>query len=190
VPRPAVSPAELKDRHRAAGIRRRHLAVVRLARQPDTFAEAVVTRGDGEPGEDLLVVHRLPPFQVVDGVVDRLEQPPRPREPLLQRLAVRPQRIDALEVGPAEELPDLPQLEAQLPVEEDLLQGQQLRLLVEAIPVCAGVRRLQQPLLVVEVQRADADARQRRHLLHRVRHRSPSPVDSSPNGSKLRADAT
>ena len=151
---------------------------VGLATERDVLAEAVLTSGDSEPREHLLARHRLRSFHVVDGSVDGLEQPPRPGEILFERLPMRPEGGQPLKVGPAEDALDLLQLEAQLPVEQDLLKGQELGLLVEAVAIRTDLGGLQQVDLVVEVQRTDAHARHRGDLLDGVRHQSfPSPVE-------------
>jgi hypothetical protein len=114
------------------------------------------------------------PFQVFDRLVDRLDQRARPREAAAQHRPVRLQRRQLLEIRPADDVLDLPQPEPEFPVEQDLLQRQQLRLLVKSVPVRPVIRRLQQPGLVVEMQRPDADAGHLGHLFDGVRHRSSS----------------
>ena len=56
---------------------------------------------------------------------------------LLQNLAMRFEGRDFLELGAAQDSLDLFQLEAQFPIEEDLLEHQELRLFVKPVAVGA-----------------------------------------------------
>jgi hypothetical protein len=76
-----------------------------------------------------------PRAEKVDAV--RVEQLVSPREALLQNLPVRLQGADLFEVLPEQDFFDLLQLEPQLPVEQDLLEGEELRLFVEPVAVRA-----------------------------------------------------
>ena len=51
---------------------------------------------------------------------------------------------DPLEFGPAQDLLDLFQLQPQLPVEQDLLEGQKLRLLIEPVTIGPDIGGLEQ----------------------------------------------
>ena len=66
---------------------------------------------------------------------------------------------------------DLLQLEAQLPIELDLLKRQKLRLLVEPVAVRADIGRFQQAHFIVEMKCAHADAGHPRHLFDCISHR-------------------
>jgi hypothetical protein len=89
----------------------------------------------------------------------------------LQNLPVRLQGSNFFEIGPAQDSFDLLQLEPQLPVEQDLLEGQELCLLVEPVAIRPVIGGLQQARLIVEMKRAHADARHRGQLLDCVSHR-------------------
>jgi len=100
----------------------------------------------------------------------------------LSTCAVSEQSGDDFEIGATEHALDLLQLEPQLPVEEDLLQRQQLLLLVEPVAVRAAEGRLQQAGLVVKMQGTHAHARHRGQLFDGVCHRSsPVPVPGLPS---------
>src|SRR5207253_1452097 len=63
------------------------------------------------------------------------------------------------------------QLEPELPVKQDLLEGQELRLFVEPVAICPVIGRLQQARFIVEMKRAHADARHRSNFFDCVSHR-------------------
>ena len=88
-----------------------------------------------------------------------------------QNLPVRFEGGDVFEIGPAQDSFDLLQLEPQLPVKQDLLEGQELRLFVEPVAIRPEIGGLQQARFIVEMKRAHADARHRGHLFDCVSHR-------------------
>jgi hypothetical protein len=63
----------------------------------------------------------------------------------LQNLAMRLQGSDLLKLGAAQHLLDPFELETQLPIKQDLLQRQELRLFVEPVAVAAIKRRFSSP---------------------------------------------
>lgn len=92
------------------------------------------------------------------------------------------ERPTFVEVGPVQNLPDLPQLEPELPEEQDLLQSFEILVVVYSIPCVSRFRGSQEVYMVVMVQRAHTDPRQFRNLLDRVTHladsvRSPGEPD-------------
>ena len=109
------------------------------------LTESIVARGDAEARKHLLGLHLLGSFQMLDGFVDGLDQALRPGEVLLQHLPMRLEGRDLFEVGSAQNLFDLLQLESQLPVKQDLLERKKLRLFVEPVTVRPDIGRLQQP---------------------------------------------
>jgi hypothetical protein len=141
VARPTASAGELENTHRAVCVLCGHLTIIRFAAEFDTLIESVFPCGDAEAQKHLLALHFLCSFQVLDGFVDGFNQGARPSEVLLQNLPVRLQGGDFFEIGSAQDSFDLLQLEPQLPIKQDLLEGQELWLLVEPVairPVKAG----------------------------------------------------
>ena len=84
---------------------------------------------------------------------------------------MRLQGSDFFEIGSAQDSFDLLQLEPQLPIEQDLLEGQELWLLVEPVAIRPVMRGLQQAGFIVEMKRAHADARHRGYFFYCVSHR-------------------
>ena len=76
-----------------------------------------------ETGKHFLRFHFLFSFQVLDGLIDGADERLRAGQVLPEDLPVRLEGGDFFEIAPAEDLPDLLQLEAQLPIEQDLLEG-------------------------------------------------------------------
>jgi hypothetical protein len=141
VARPTASAGELENTHRAVRVLCGHLTIIRFAAEFDMLIESVFPCGDAEAQKHLLALHFLCSFQVLDGFVDGFNQGARPSEVLLQNLPVRLQGSDFFEIGSAQDSFDLLQLEPQLPIKQDLLEGQELWLLVEPVairPVKAG----------------------------------------------------
>ena len=134
------------------------------------LAESVVRCGDAEARKHFLTLHFLGSFQVLDGFVDSFNQRAHPSEVLLQNLPVRLQGSDFFEIGPAQDSFDLLQLEPQLSVKQDLLEGQELWLLVEPVAIRPAIGGLQQARLIVEMQRAHTDARHRGYFFYCVSH--------------------
>ena len=135
------------------------------------LTESVFPRGDAEAHKHLLALHFLCSFQVLDGFVDGFNQRARPSEVLLQNLPMRLQGSDFFEIGSAQDSFDLLQLEPQLPIKQDLLEGQELWLFVEPVAIRPVIGGLQQARFIVEMKRAHADARHRGHLFDCVSHR-------------------
>src|SRR6185436_14472779 len=94
-----------------------------------------------------------------------------PGEVPLQNLPVRLQSSDFFEIGPIQDSFDLLQLEPQLRVKQDLLEGQQLLLLVEPVAIRPVIGGIQQTRFIVEMKCAHADARHRGYLLDCISHR-------------------
>jgi len=88
-----------------------------------------------------------------------------------ENLAMRFESGDVLEIGPVQDSFDFLQLEPQLPVKQDLLEGQELRLFVEPVAIRPVIGRLEQARFIVEMKRAHADARHRGYLFDCVCHR-------------------
>src|ERR1700730_7143431 len=171
VARPATCARELENTHRAICVLCRHLTIIRFVAEFDVLTESVFPRGNAEAQKHLLTLHFLCSFQVFDGFVDGFNQRTRPGEILLQNLPVRLQGSDLFEIGSAQDSFDLLQLEPQLPVKQDLLEGSELWLLVEPVAIRPVKGRLQQPRFIVEMKRAHADARHPGHLFDCVSHR-------------------
>src|SRR6266850_2575593 len=72
---------------------------------------------------------------------------------------MRFQGCNPIEVTAPNQSLDLLQFESQLPVEQDLLQPQQLRIIVEAISVGCARRGLQQSDFIIKMKRSHADTR-------------------------------
>src|SRR5438552_10045297 len=83
---------------------------------------------------------------------------------------MRLQGCNSVEVTAPKQSLDLLQLKSELPVEQDLLQRQQLRLVVEAISVSCARGGLQQPHFIVKMKRPHADTRHPGHFFDRVSH--------------------
>src|ERR1700676_3636098 len=171
VARPAASAGEFENAHCAIRVPCRDLTIMRFAAELDSLIESVFPRADAEAQKHLLTLHFLGSFQVLDGFVDGFNQRLRSGEVLLQNLPVRLQGSNFFEIGSAQDSFDLLQLEPQLPVEQDLLEGQELCLLVEPVAIRPVIGGLQQARLIVEMKRAHADARHRGQLLDCVSHR-------------------
>ena len=121
---------ELENTHRATCVLCRDLTVIRFAVEFDVLTESVVSRGDAEANEQLLTLHFLCSLQMLDGFVDGFNQRARPGKVLLQNLPMRLEGSDFFEIGPAQDLFNLFQLEPQLPVKQYLLEDQELWLFV------------------------------------------------------------
>ena len=107
---------------------------------------------------------------MLDSFVDGFNQRARLSDVFLQNLPVRLQGSDFLEIGLAQDSFNLLQLESQLSVEQDLLEGQELWLLVEPVAIRPAIGGLQQARLIVEMQRAHTDARHRGYFFYCVSH--------------------
>src|SRR6266481_7989237 len=83
---------------------------------------------------------------------------------------MRSQGRNPVEVTAPKQSLDLLQLESQLPVEQDLLQRQQLRLIVEAISVGCARRGLQQANFIVKMKRPHANTRHPGHFFDCISH--------------------
>ncbi|HUD49004.1 MAG TPA: hypothetical protein VMR33_19390 [Candidatus Baltobacteraceae bacterium] len=89
----------------------------------------------------------------------------------MQNLPMRLEGGDFFEIGPAQDLFDLLQLEPQLPVKQDLLESQELWFFIEPIAIRPETGGLQQARFMVEMKRAHTDARHRGHLFDCISHR-------------------
>jgi hypothetical protein len=170
-----------EDTRRAARVFRGHLAIIRIAAQPDLLAESVIAGGDAKARKHLLARHFFSPIQVPDGLVDGFNQPARPDEALFHDLPMRLEGSDDFEISPPQDSFDLLQLEAQLAIEQDLLEGQELWLFVEPVTIRTDISGLQQACFIVEMKRAHAHARHRRQLFDGVCHHTcPAKITMSP----------
>src|SRR5262249_11552096 len=113
-----------------------------FAGELDAFAEAVFSGGDAEADEHFFAGHFLGSLQMLDRLVKGFNQASRAAEVVLQNFAMRLEGRDLLEIGASENAFDLFQLETQLPVKQDLLEHQELRLFVEAVAVRPVIGRL------------------------------------------------
>jgi len=157
--RAAASAGELENAQCAICVPGRHLTIIRLASEFDWLIKPVFSRGDTKTQKHLFTRHLLRPFQVLDGFVDGFDQGARPGEVVLESLAVRLKGGGFLEIGPAEDFLNLLQFEAQLPVEQDLLEHQELRFFIESVAICTLSGRLQQTNFIVEMKRSHAHSR-------------------------------
>ena len=124
--RPARFAVELENAQRAIGILSRHFAIHGLAAPTTKFdwlTESIFPCGDAEAHKHLLTFHFLFSFQVVDGFVDGFNQRARPGQVLLQNVPMRLESLEVFKVISIHDLPDLLQLEPQLPVKQNLLEG-------------------------------------------------------------------
>jgi hypothetical protein len=85
-----------------------------------------------------------------------------------QGLPVPSEGLDTVELRRGQHRPDGLQREFEFPMEEDLLQAQQLLAAVIAIAVLAHLGGLEQADLVVVMQGAHRDARDLRQLFDRI----------------------
>src|SRR5690606_3711756 len=116
---------------------------------------------------------RLAPLELGDRAVDRADETAVTLRFRLDPCPVRLERGEPVEGRVIEDGGDLLQREAELAMQQDLLQPQELFFLVVAVAVVADVRGLEEADLVVMVQRADGDARELRKLLDGISlHRS------------------
>src|SRR3546814_10706089 len=92
--------------------------------------------------------------------------------PAFECSAVLTQRGQRVECGIVEHGGDLGQRQAELAIEEDLLQPQQFLLAVIAIAVGTDMAGLQQADRIIMMQRPDADARRPCDLPNRTHSRS------------------
>ncbi len=113
-----------------------------------------------EAFEKLLLAHVHFSCQVHDRAVDGLNEAVEPLDFLLKYATMRLQRRQQVEIRAVEDFPDLEQLQPYFAVEQDLLKPQHRVLVVMTVAVFADRRRLEQPDLVVIMQRAHADSRQ------------------------------
>ena len=113
----------------------------------------------------------VPSAQVTDGFIDGLNQRAGPRDVRFENLAVRLESGDFFELSLGQDFVDALQLKAQLPVKEDLLERQQLRLLIEPVAVGPIVGRFQQTRFIVKMKREQVNTRHRRQFLDRVSNR-------------------
>src|ERR1043165_2475829 len=130
---------DLQDTHRTTRVLSGHLAIDLSAVVGEPFVEPILSCADVEALKQFLTFHLLRSFQMADGFVDGLNQRARPRDVLFQNLPVRLESGDFLELSLAQDFLDALQFEAQLPVKEDLLEHEQLRLFVDSVAVRLGV---------------------------------------------------
>ncbi|MEI9850030.1 MAG: hypothetical protein WDN24_03160 [Sphingomonas sp.] len=107
------------------------------------------------------------PLQFGDRAVDRPDEAAGTVHARDQLGAVRLQRRQPVRAA-VEQLPDRVERHAQLAVEEDVLQAQQLLAAVVTVPVPADERRLEQADRVIMMQRAHRHAGEARELLDGV----------------------
>src|SRR5918993_5560714 len=170
----AAGASELEDAHRAIGVLARDLAIIRFAaRAPesDRLIESVLSGGDAEADKHFVTSHFLGTFQVLDGFVDGVNQAARLGEVLLENLSMRVEGGNDFEIALTKDLFDLLQLEPQLPVKQNLLEGQQLRLLIEPVTIRSKIGGFQQLRFIIKMKCAHADARHPCHLLDGISHR-------------------
>jgi hypothetical protein len=86
---------------------------------------------------------------------------------------MRLQRSGLLEIAPVQRLFNLGEVESQLPVKQDLLEHQKLRLFVESLAIRPVKCRLQQADFIVKMECPHADSRHGSHLFDGVGHSSP-----------------
>lgn len=125
----AAAGSELESAHRTARILAGDFAIdgfSAFAAQFVFFAESILSRADCESRKHILTLHFLVSFQVLNGFVDGFNQSVRPIEILFQDSAMRLQRRELFEIGLSEDSLNLFQLETELAVEKNLLQGQEL----------------------------------------------------------------
>jgi hypothetical protein len=103
-------------------------------------------------------------------VFDRGHHLPQPGYPVLQQAVLAAQVSPRLHVRVVQDRGDLIEREAELPVEQDLLQPLQVGVVVPPGPGARPLPRRQQPYLVVVVQRTYGDARDLGHPAHGVSH--------------------
>ncbi|HUD46569.1 MAG TPA: hypothetical protein VMR33_07050 [Candidatus Baltobacteraceae bacterium] len=160
-----------QNAHCATGVLSRHLAINDRAAVLKSLIEPVFSCANAETRKHLFTLHFLFSFQVLDSFVDGFNQLARPGEVLLQNLPMRLEGGDFFEIGPAQDLFNLLQLEPQLPVKQDLLESQELWLLVEPVAIRPEIGRLQQARFIIKMKRAHTDARHRGHLFDCISHR-------------------
>ena len=144
---------------------------------PDLLPESgLIGRDDAalEGLKLLLIGHFRSSFDVVDGPLDSQDQLIQPGPAGLQLCQVALQRRLAVKGRVVQNGPDGGQVQAQLPVEQDVLQPVQLLGAVEAVSGLRGPQGLQQPRLVIPAQGPGRDAGQVRQRLDGVFHGDPS----------------
>ena len=113
-------------------------------------------------------------------LLDGLDHPPYPCQPLDQQFVLAAQMRGGVGVRVVDEVRDLVEGEAELAVEHDLLQPLQIVLAVAAVAGRRAVARRQQSDLVVVVQGPHRDAGERGDLSYRVAHRFLLGLDARP----------
>src|SRR5262249_15466863 len=112
--RAAAGARELENAQRASGVLARYLAIVGFAAGPpdlDVLFESFFSGADGEAEKLSLGLLLLSSFQVRDGFINRPQEAACARELLFEALPMGLEGSDPLEIGPAQDLLDLFQLQ-------------------------------------------------------------------------------
>ncbi len=161
------------------GVRARHRLAPSLRVRPPQLCLGGVTQVEGhlaEHLEALLGSQGHPGLLDLDGPLGHLGRPPQPVDLLVQLPLPLPgpEPLQRVHLRILEDRGDLVEREAEFPVEEDLLETDQVGLAVEPVSGVAAVAGRKQPRLVVVMQRSHRHPGEGRDLSHGVAH-PPAP---------------